>query len=477
MHPNVYIPDAFLEKIQTILPAGLNMEDFVSSCQKPLRKSIRVNTLKISVEAFIQRADEKGWKLSPVPWCESGFWIDADESVVPLGNTAEHMSGLFYIQEASSMMPVSALFMNDEVYHAVLDTAAAPGSKTTQIAALMNNEGVLVANEYAASRVKVLHANIERCGVRNAALSNFDGRVFGGWLPEQFDAVLLDAPCSGEGTLRKDEDAMKNWSQESVLDIADTQKDLIESAFHALKPGGVLVYSTCTLSTEENQQVCHHLKNTFGDAVEFESLENLFEDAKAALTEEGFLHIFPQVYDCEGFFVARIRKHTSVEAPKVKKRMGKFPFVKASKKESTEISHQLHKTLGIKLPDDGTVWLRDKDVWLFPNALEPMIGELRFSRMGIKLAEAHKNGYRWQHQVATALTNNESNAIELTIDEAREWYMGRDVRPQNIPEGLTTGKGEVLVKYQGIIIGLGKWVSNRIKNGLPRELVRDKNLF
>ncbi|BDR13631.1 16S rRNA (cytosine(1407)-C(5))-methyltransferase RsmF [Vibrio sp. STUT-A11] len=478
MHPNVYIPDEFLEKIQTILPDGLNMEDFVSACQKPLRKSIRVNTLKISVESFIQRAEEKGWKLSPVPWCETGFWIDADESGVPLGNTAEHMSGLFYIQEASSMMPVSALFMNDEAYHAVLDTAAAPGSKTTQIAALMNNEGVLVANEYAASRVKVLHANIERCGVRNTALSNFDGRVFGGWLPEQFDAVLLDAPCSGEGTLRKDEDAMKNWTQESVLDIADTQKDLIESAFHALKPGGVLVYSTCTLSTEENQQVCHHLKNTFDDAVEFESLENLFEDTNSALTEEGFLHIFPQVYDCEGFFVARIRKHASVEAPKVKKRMGKFPFTKASKKESTEIAHQLHKVLGIELPDEGTVWLRDKDVWLFPNALEPMIGELRFSRMGIKLAETHKNGYRWQHQVATALaTGKETNAIELTIDEAREWYMGRDIRPQNIPEGVTTGKGEVFVKYQDAIIGLGKWVSNRIKNGLPRELVRDKNLF
>ncbi|MCG9702101.1 16S rRNA (cytosine(1407)-C(5))-methyltransferase RsmF [Vibrio natriegens] len=478
MHPNVYIPDAFLEKIQTILPTGLNMEDFVSSCQKPLRKSIRVNTLKIRVEAFIQRAEEKGWKLSPVPWCESGFWIDADESQVPLGNTAEHMSGLFYIQEASSMMPVTALFMNDEAYHAVLDTAAAPGSKTTQIAALMNNKGVLVANEYAASRVKVLHANIERCGVRNAALSNFDGRVFGGWLPEQFDAVLLDAPCSGEGTLRKDEGAMKNWSQESVLDIADTQKDLIESAFHALKPGGVLVYSTCTLSTEENQQVCHHLKNTFGDAVEFESLENLFEDAKAALTEDGFLHIFPQVYDCEGFFVARIRKHASVEAPKVKKRMGKFPFTKASEKESAEIANQLHKALDVELPDDGAIWLRDKDVWLFPNALEPMIGELRFSRMGIKIAEAHKNGYRWQHQVATALaTGKETNAIELTIDEAREWYMGRDVRPQTIPEGAKTGKGEVFVKYQGAIIGLGKWVSNRIKNGLPRELVRDKNLF
>ncbi|MGY5703745.1 16S rRNA (cytosine(1407)-C(5))-methyltransferase RsmF [Vibrio antiquarius] len=478
MHPNVYIPDAFLEKIQTILPAHLNMEDFIASCQKPLRKSIRVNTLKISIEAFLERADAKGWKLSPVPWCDTGFWIEADESVVPLGNTAEHMSGLFYIQEASSMMPVSALFMNDESYDAVLDTAAAPGSKTTQIAALMNNEGVLVANEYAASRVKVLHANVERCGVRNAALSNFDGRVFGGWLPEQFDAVLLDAPCSGEGTVRKDEDAMKNWTQASVLDIADTQKDLIESAFHALKPGGVMVYSTCTLSTEENQQVCHHLKETFGDAVEFESLETLFENANAALTEEGFLHIFPQVYDCEGFFVARIRKLAAVEPPKVKKRMGKFPFTKASKKESVEIAQQLQSALGIELPNDSSVWLRDKDVWLFPNSLEPMIGELRFSRMGIKIAEAHKNGYRWQHQVATALaTGSEANAIELSIEEAREWYMGRDVRPQTIPEGMKTGKGEVLVTYQGAVIGLGKWVSNRIKNGLPRELVRDKNLF
>ena len=293
-----------------------------------------------------------------------------------------------------------------------------------------------------------------------------------------FDRVLLDAPCSGEGTVRKDEDAMKNWTQASVLDIADTQKDLIESAFHALKPGGVMVYSTCTLSTEENQQVCHHLKETFGDAVEFESLETLFENANAALTEEGFLHIFPQVYDCEGFFVARIRKLAAVEPPKVKKRMGKFPFTKASKKESVEIAQQLQSALGIELPNDSSVWLRDKDVWLFPNALEPMIGELRFSRMGIKIAEAHKNGYRWQHQVATALaTGSEANAIELTIEEAREWYMGRDVRPQTIPEGMKTGKGEVLVTYQGAVIGLGKWVSNRIKNGLPCELVRDKNLF
>ncbi|NVD06623.1 16S rRNA (cytosine(1407)-C(5))-methyltransferase RsmF [Vibrio sp. JPW-9-11-11] len=474
MHQNVYLPAAFLEQIEQILPSHLTMDDFTAACQRPLRKSIRVNTLKISVAAFLQRAAVKGWLLEPVPWCKEGFWIEADESLVPLGNTAEHMSGLFYIQEASSMMPVSALFQaHDTEVNAVLDMAAAPGSKTTQIAANMGNHGVLVANEFSSSRVKVLHANVERCGVRNTALSNFDGRVFGGWLPEQFDAVLLDAPCSGEGTVRKDADAMKNWSKESVIDIANTQKDLIESAFHALKPGGVMVYSTCTLSTEENQQVCHHLKQTFADCVEFESLRDLFPNASNALTEEGFLHIFPQVYDCEGFFVARIRKTAASPAPDVKKRLGKFPFEKATEKLAQDVAKQLKQTLDIELPQDTSLWIRDKDVWLFPNALEAMLGELRFSRMGIKIAETHKKGYRWQHQVATALaTGNEAKTVALSIDDAREWYMGRDVRPVGV-----SGQGEVVVTFDNDVIGLGKWVGNRVKNGLPRELVRDKNLF
>ena len=473
MHQNVYLPEEFLAEMAAILPSSLTMKDFIAACQRPLRKSVRVNTLKLSVDEFKLRAEQKGWQLSPVPWCHEGFWIEADESIVPLGNTAEHMAGLFYIQEASSMMPVSALFDGNMTFAAVLDMAAAPGSKTTQVAACMNNEGILIANEFSASRVKVLHANIERCGVKNAALSNYDGRVFGGWLPEHFDAVLIDAPCSGEGTVRKDADAMKNWNKQSVIAISSTQKDLIESAFHALKPGGVMVYSTCTLSIEENQLVCHHLKQTFGDLVEFDSLKNLFPDAEKAVTEEGFLHIFPQVYDCEGFFVARIRKTGSTTAPVVNKRLGKFPFVKANSQTQQEIAQHLADALDIELPDNSDIWLRDNDVWLFPASLEPMLSEFKFSRMGIKIAEAHKKGYRWQHQVATALANgNEKNCVVLSTDDAREWFMGRDVRPE-----AQSGKGEVIVKYDNAVIGLGKWVGDRVKNGLPRELVRDKNLF
>ncbi len=474
MHSNVYLPEAFLAEMARIMPAHLTMADFIESCQQPLRKSIRVNTLKVSVDEFKAIASQNAWRLSPIPWCECGFWIEADESSVPLGNSAQHMAGLFYIQEASSMLPVTALFPAAQCEaQSVLDMAAAPGSKTTQIAALMNNQGVLVANEFSASRVKVLHANIERCGVRNAALSNFDARVFGGWLPEQFDAVLLDAPCSGEGTVRKDPDAMKNWSKASTLDIAQTQKELIESAFHALKPEGTLVYSTCTLSVEENQEVCHHLKARFGDCVEFVALGDLFPNADKALTHEGFLHVFPQIYDSEGFFVAKIRKRGRVPAPEVTKRLGQFPFQKASAKQALEIAQQLQDQLGIRLPDTSQLWLRDDDVWLFPKALEALLGELRFSRMGIKIAQRHKHGYRWQHQVATSLASgSEPCCVELSIDEAREWFMGRDVRPQQ-----SSGQGDVIVTFNNHVIGLGKWVGNRIKNGLPRELVRDKNLF
>ncbi len=475
MHCNVFLPEEFLQTIEAIMPETLTIESFIQACQQPLRKSIRVNTLKISVGQFQQKAQSLGLTLEPVPWCSEGFWLSDSDDEVTLGNSAEHLAGLFYIQEASSMMPVTALFDDLPVPpQTVLDMAAAPGSKTTQIAARMNNTGLLVANEYSGSRIKALHANIERCGIKNVALTQYDGRVFGGWLPEQFDTVLIDAPCSGEGIIRKDADAMKNWSKQAISAMAEVQQDLIVSAFHTLKPGGTMVYSTCTLSREENHHICHYLAERFPGAVEFVSLKDLFPGAERAVSEEGFLHIFPQIYDCEGFFVAKIRKLTSVPSPEVKKRLGKFPFRKATSKEAGDISQALNKALAVSLPEDGALWLRDKEVWLFPLPLEPLLSEFKFARMGIKLAETHNKGYRWQHQIASALAKADNpGAVELSTDEAREWFMGRDVRPEN----KQNTSGEVIVCYQGMVIGLGKWVGNRVKNGLPRELVKDKNLF
>lgn len=454
------------------LPAHLSFDDFVAACQRPLRRSIRVNTLKTSVGAFLDLVSPYGWQLTPVPWCEEGFWIERDdEESLPLGSTAEHLSGLFYIQEASSMLPVAALFADGNQPERVMDVAAAPGSKTTQIAARMNNRGAILANEFSASRVKVLHANISRCGIHNVALTHFDGRVFGAALPEAFDAILLDAPCSGEGVVRKDPDALKNWSVESNLQIAATQRELIDSAFHALRPGGTLVYSTCTLNRDENEDVCLWLKQRYVDAVEFLPLDTLFDSASHAATPEGFLHVFPQIYDCEGFFVARLRKTRAVDplpAPKFK--VGNFPFAPVKGREAAQAQAAASK-VGLHWDESLRLWMRDKELWLFPVNIEPLIGKVRFSRLGIRLAEIHNKGYRWQHEAVIALAGSE-NTFALTHQEAEEWYRGRDVYPEDGPS-----QDEVIVTYQGYQLGLAKKVGSRLKNSYPRELVRDGRLF
>lgn len=469
---SVFLPEQFLAQMREALPAHLSFDDFVAACQRPLRRSIRVNTLKISVGAFLDLVSPYGWQLTPVPWCEEGFWIERDdEESLPLGSTAEHLSGLFYIQEASSMLPVAALFADENQPERVMDVAAAPGSKTTQIAARMNNRGAILANEFSASRVKVLHANISRCGIHNVALTHFDGRVFGAALPEAFDAILLDAPCSGEGVVRKDPDALKNWSVESNLEIAATQRELIDSAFHALRPGGTLVYSTCTLNCDENEDVCLWLKQRYVDAVEFLRLDTLFDSASHAATPEGFLHVFPQIYDCEGFFVARLRKTRAVDplpAPKFK--VGNFPFAPVKGREAAQAQAAASK-VGLHWDESLRLWMRDKELWLFPVNIEPLIGKVRFSRLGIRLAEIHNKGYRWQHEAVIALAGSE-NTFALTHQEAEEWYRGRDVYPEDGPS-----QDEVIVTYQGYPLGLAKKVGSRLKNSYPRELVRDGRLF
>ncbi|WP_375714036.1 16S rRNA (cytosine(1407)-C(5))-methyltransferase RsmF [Enterobacter hormaechei] len=469
---SVFLPEQFLAQMREALPAHLSFDDFVAACQRPLRRSIRVNTLKISVGAFLDLVSPYGWQLTPVPWCEEGFWIERDdEESLPLGSTAEHLSGLFYIQEASSMLPVAALFADENQPERVMDVAAAPGSKTTQIAARMNNRGAILANEFSASRVKVLHANISRCGIHNVALTHFDGRVFGAALPEAFDAILLDAPCSGEGVVRKDPDALKNWSVASNLEIAATQRELIDSAFHALRPGGTLVYSTCTLNRDENEDVCLWLKQRYADAVEFLPLDTLFDSASHAATPEGFLHVFPQIYDCEGFFVARLRKTRAVDplpAPAFK--VGNFPFAPVKGREAAQVQAAASK-VGLHWDESLRLWMRDKELWLFPTTIEPLIGKVRFSRLGIRLAEIHNKGYRWQHEAVIALAGDE-NTFALTHQEAEEWYRGRDVYPENSP-----AQDEVIVTYQGFPLGLAKKVGSRLKNSYPRELVRDGRLF
>ena len=479
MDSNTFIPAAFIEKMATILPSHLDVEALEAACRRPLRRAIRVNTLKVNIEEFLMIAHQKQWNLTPIPWCAEGFWIDNDNDVIPLGNSAEHLAGLFYVQEASSMMPVPALLHHCQHLDqpTLLDAAAAPGSKTTQLAAALKNQGLIIANEYSSSRIKMLHANIQRCGITNVALTHFDAAVFGQWLPNTFDAILLDAPCSGEGTIRKDKQAMKNWDQSAIDSISIQQKSLIESAFQALKPEGVMVYSTCTLSLEENQEVCLHLQQTYPESVEFLSLQQLFPGAEKTLTEQGFLHIWPQVYDTEGFFVAAIKKRHIVENKTPQKRLGKFPFHPATPSIAKSLYQYFEQQFAVTA-FSGVLYQRDAEFWLFPENIVPLINELRFSRLGIKIAEqfgkGRKTGFKCTHEFATCYGQQaQINVIDLAAHQAKEYYHGRDLHDLD----TSTTKGEVLLRYQDQVIGLGKSLDNRVKNNLPRDLIIDKNLF
>lgn len=464
---NINIPQAFIDLIEPTLPAHLSLDDLIHYCNQPLRFSIRINTLKITHQDFIDLMTPKGWLFTPIDWCQDGYWITLNDETTAPGKLPEHLAGLFYIQEASSMLPPSALFENiSDTPDFVLDLAAAPGSKTTQIATLMNNHGLLVANEFSSSRIKALHANLQRLGVSNTLISHFDGSVHGDYLENQFDAILLDAPCSGEGTVRKDSDAFKNWSLEHLEQVTALQKSLIKSAFMALKPGGELVYSTCALNSLENQGVCQWLLDEFKGNATPVSLTNLFEAANKSATPEGYLHIWPQIYNSEGFFVAKFTKHVATTLSSEPSFNSKFPFTPLSKKQKAEVMTTLNGYLSLENDFAEQLMIRQDDIWYFPHGTEALTTRMRFARHGVKVLELGKKHHTICHD---ALTIWGKVAIELNREQYVSYLKGQDLNIDNV----NASKGEVVLGYQGRGIGLGKWVGKKIKNKLPRHLVND----
>tara|TARA_B100000745_G_scaffold128407_1_gene83730 strand:- start:7737 stop:9161 length:1425 start_codon:yes stop_codon:yes gene_type:complete len=466
-------PQHYIDFITPFLPKDTSIDQLIAINRQPLRKSIRINTLKTDIDSCVETLRAQGYQLTPIPWCSNGFWIDESQChhSTALGNTAEHLQGKIYIQEASSMLPVEALLYNNEVPHLAMDMAAAPGSKTTQLAAAMNNQGLLLANEYSASRIKGLFSNIQRCGNINVVLSHFAGQQLGKPLEGTFDAVLLDAPCSGEGTVRKDPDAFANWSESSVHAIADMQKELITAAFQALKQNGTLIYSTCTLNPIENQSVCQHLLDTFGDEVITESLTNLFPGANKAATSEGYLHVWPHYYDSEGFFIARFKKQVATTAAKPHPMLlAKFPFSPLAKKTAASFIGDVKSRLGIDLSEhQQQLWSRKDELWYFPQSIDALIGKVKMDRLGIKLANEHRTGWRFCHELAVHFGTDATNTYCLDHEQASHYLQGKDLTDIELPHNAK----EWIVDYQDSPLGLAKSVNKKLKNQLPRELVRD----
>ncbi len=324
----IEIKPFFEKRYKDIL--GDRYDEFMDCSMTYLRKCIRVNTLKISVEDLHSRLIAQGWVLSPVPWCKEGFFVEGHKTQhrFDIGNLPEHVLGYFYVQEAASMIPPVVLFQNfidPDSSSSILDLCAAPGSKTTQIAQYLNNEGVLFANDTDLSRLRPLSINLQRMGITNTivTLNAFQINKNSMRLREifsepLFDRVLVDAPCSGTGTIRKSFKALSMYSDSLVKRMSGVQKALIKNGFKLLKPGGEMVYSTCTLEPAENEAIVSHLLEHFPEAeiipisLDIKRTAPILEFENLLIRPElkDCLRIYPQDNDSEGFFVCLIRKNS-----------------------------------------------------------------------------------------------------------------------------------------------------------------------
>ena len=304
---NIRFKPKFIERYSKLT----DWEEFKRYSLSWLRRSIRINTLQGSVKDVKKSIEAKGWVLEQIPWCKEGFWISHPERK-DVGNLLEHHLGKVYVQEAVSMVPPLAL--NPQPGDIVLDMCAAPGSKTTQMAMMMKNQGLIVANDYKGSRLQSLGINIQRSGLTNVVVTKMHGRRFHEF---EFDKILVDAPCSGTGTIRKSLKTINIWNEGMIRKIAIEQIKLLERAFENLKNGGELVYSTCSLEPEENEGVIHLLLEKYSNAkvipVKLPGLKTSepvleFKKVKFNPQVKDCIRLWPQDNDTEGFFICKVKK-------------------------------------------------------------------------------------------------------------------------------------------------------------------------
>ena len=428
------LPEAFLQRIQEQL--GEEYEAFLESLERPRAVALRFNPLKGTMPElpFVQ---------APVPWESQGFYYDPESRP---GLHVYHEAGVYYLQEASAMAPVALLA--PQPGERVCDLCAAPGGKTTQIAGRMLGEGFLLCNEINPKRAKILSRNIERMAVSNALVTNEHPATLAARFPGFFDRVLVDAPCSGEGMFRKEEAAVTDWSQETVEMCARRQAEILHSAATMVRPGGRLVYSTCTFAPEEDEMAVAAFLESHPeftpeilDAPWFEAVEN------------GGHRLWPHKLLGEGHFAAVLRK-TSGEEGDISPMTGeKLP------KEWTAFA----KDLKISLPRGKAVSFGQNLFWA-PEELPDMKG-LKVMRPGLELGEMKKGRFEPAHALALWLRDC-ANAVSFPAEsrEIRE-YMHGNVLSGNI-------KGWCLVKAGDYSLGWAKGDGNQLKNHYPKGLRR-----
>ncbi|MEV2907653.1 RsmF rRNA methyltransferase first C-terminal domain-containing protein [Paenibacillus larvae] len=453
------LPSSYIRQMKELLKE--ESEAFLNSYTEQRTFGLRLNPLNIR-KSQKERTGElvSLFGLTSVPWCPTGYYYK--EETRP-GKHPYHAAGLYYLQEPSAMS--AAEILNPEPGDIVLDLAAAPGGKSSQIAGKLLGRGLLVANEIHPGRAKILAENIERMGAGNVLVANASPQQLAEKLPLFFDKIIVDAPCSGEGMFRKDPEAIKEWSPEHVQMCAARQMDILPDAIRMLKPGGLLVYSTCTFNQEENEGTIRALLADYPEM--------------RLISEE---RIWPHLQKGEGHYVALLAKEEGsirvTGEPEKSRRGGRNKTGKSSRNREEAEALQYFETFrkqflpGYILPEGSPVRFGDQLYWM-PQAKEGMIPDmlngLKVLRPGLHLGEMKKNRFEPSHALALAVSAGQA---ALALDLKPEDPM---VQAYLRGEALYTGRslsGWTLVCVNGFPLGWGKENQGQLNNRYPKGLRR-----
>ena len=435
--------EKFLEEIKNLIPD--EYEEFLKCYNEEPYKGLRVNALKCSDEKLKNLLD---FPLTATPFCSNGYYYP--NTVKGLGKHPLHHSGAFYIQEPSATSAVPMLGVEEGDF--VLDMCSAPGGKSTQIASALNGTGLLISNEIVKSRANILLSNIERMGVKNAVVISAHPQKIAEKLPNFFDKILVDAPCSGEGMFRKDNEAKTEWSYEHTETCAVRQLEILNSAKHCLKENGVLVYSTCTYNRRENEGV---ITKFLQENPDFE-----IEDSKQSFGRNT-LNFGKRIFindGGEGHFCCRLRKKGTGSG-------FTEPYKYVKMKNHKELL-EFYSTLFKDKPFTDNFEVISGKVYILPENLPDLSG-LNVLRCGLLLGEIKKNRIEPCHSVFMASKIEDcQNAVDLSLDgeEIKKFLHGEEIQiDKNI-------KGYTAVAVEGIVTGFGKASGGCLKNKYPKGL-------
>lgn len=442
----INLPEIFISDMKALL--GEEYAKFIEEYSRPPYRGLRLNSLKCTEKKLKNFFKDK---ITENPFSPFGYYLSGDYEGI--GSLPYHHAGAFYVQEPSAMSAVTLLDVSKG--DRVLDLCAAPGGKSTQIAAALGSTGLLWSNEIIKSRANILLSNIERCGVKNAVVSSEAPDRLCRALKGYFDKVLVDAPCSGEGMFRKDEEAIKQWSRANVELCKRRQLEILDNAAMTVRSGGELVYSTCTFSHEENEEVTAGFLSAHPDFIPVESNESF-----GRKTDNCGIRIFP-MDGGEGHYAVKL------------KRVGENPystpdFTYTENPRLRDFQPQVDELVlsVMKAKPYGIIALLKDKILLLPESLPEFKG-LNILRAGVVLAEIKKNRLEPHHSLFMSLTPEQVNScLDFSHDSPEILAF---LRGEELDSG-TAEKGYCMVSVDGISLGFGKVSSGRLKNKYPKGL-------